>query len=222
VVGDQQVKFTYNLPQDYLEVARAALSPIHGKVPADAETTPPSNELLNAVFAAVSVSIVFSFLALESYLNYQLFRLWEGRNKGDATAARFLQELGNPSDFLSLRGSDKAREVPARLKTICRILGFAAPHEAIPDTWRRLKELAEASRHFATHPIPEPAYFQSNMLRIMQETEAGAYVRVVEEVLSFLHKQSGAVVPGWVVRNELIAFRGYDLLPVQGGSKRAV
>jgi len=42
----------YNLTQDYLEVARAALTQIHGKVPAGENTPAPpfSNELANAVF----------------------------------------------------------------------------------------------------------------------------------------------------------------------------
>jgi hypothetical protein len=40
-------------------------------------------------------------------------------------------------------------------------------------------------------------------------------VRVVEEVLSYLYKKSRKAVPGWVTTNELIRFRGIDLLPVQ-------
>lgn len=208
--------YTYNLTQDYLEGARAALTPIHGKVPQGAEKPPPSNDLLNAVFSVVSVSIVYSFLALESFLNYQLFRLWERRGDGSEIGKKFVAELGDAADFIKLKNNDKVREVPARLKTLCKLLGYPAPYEAVPDAWRRLNELVETSRHFVVHPLPDREFFQQNMLRIMQETQSGAYVRVVEEVLAYLYTKGGKPVPPWVTSNQLIQFRGIDLLPVQG------
>lgn len=53
------------------------------------------------------------------------------------------------------------------------------------------------------------------MLRIIQDTESGSYVRVVEEILTFLYAKSDRAVPEWVKSNQLIRFRGIDLLPVQ-------
>jgi hypothetical protein len=104
----------YNLTQDYLEVARAALTPIHGKVPVGEDEPAPtlSNELANAIFSVVSITIVYSFLALESFLNYQLFRLWARRADGSEESNRFLSELGDVPDFIQLKSNDKVREVP--------------------------------------------------------------------------------------------------------------
>jgi hypothetical protein len=208
----------YNLTQDYLEVARAALTQIHGKVPAGEEQAVPelSDELANAIFSVVSITIVYSFLALESFLNYQLFRLWTRRNDGSEESVRFLNELGDVPEFVRLKGNDKVREVPARLKTICRLLGYPMPHEAIPLTWQRLNDLVEASRHFVVHPFLDAGYFNKNMRRMMTETTAGSYVGVVEEIISFLYSKSGRSVPAWVTENQLIRFRGLDLIPVQG------
>ena len=208
----------YNLTQDYLEVARTALTQIHGKIPAgENEPTPPlSNELANAIFAVISITIVYSFLALESFLNYQLFRLWARRADSSEESNRFLSELGDVSEFIRLKSNDKVREVPARLKTVCRLLAYPPPHEAIPGTWQRLNDLVEASRHFVVHPFPDADYFNKNMRRMMTETTTGSYVRVVEEVISFLYTKGGKSVPAWVTRNQLIQFRGVDLLPVQG------
>lgn len=209
----------YNLSQDYLEIARGALTEIHGKVPTTEEAAPElSNELANAIFAVVSISIVYSFLALESFLNYQLFRLWARRTDGSEEASRFLSELGDVPEFVRLKTNDKVREVPARLKTLCRLLGYPMPHEAIPRTWQRLNDLVEASRHFVVHPFPDADYFNKNMRRMMTETTAGSYIEVVEEVFTFLYTKSGKAVPPWVTDNELIRFRGIDLLPIQGRS----
>jgi len=210
----------YNLTQDYLEIARGALTQIHGKVPAREEDTAPelSNELANAIFSVVSITIVYSFLALESFLNYQLFRLWARRADGSQESGRFLNELGDASEFVRLKANDKVREVPARLKTLCRLLAYPLPHEAIPSTWQRLNDLVEASRHFVVHPFPDTDYFNKNMRRMMTETTAGSYVKVVEEIIAFLYAKSGKSVPAWVTENQLIRFRGVDLIPVQGRS----
>lgn len=214
----------YNLSQDYLEIARAALTPIHGKVPTGEEEPEPelSNELANAIFSVVSITIVYSFLALESYLNYQLYRLWARRNDGSEESARFLAELGDISEFIRLKRNDKVREVPARLKTICGLLGYPMPHKDIPATWQRLNDLCEASRHFVVHPFPDPDYFNKNMRRMMTETTTGSYVRVVEEIISFLYSKSGVPIPGWVTENQLIRFRGVELIPVPGSNNFAV
>ena len=37
------------------------------------------------------MSVIYSFLSIESFVNYQLFRLWERRNDGTVEAARLLQ-----------------------------------------------------------------------------------------------------------------------------------
>lgn len=208
----------YNLTQDYLEVARAALTQIHGNVPAGENEPAPSlsDELANAIFSVVSITIVYSFLALESFLNYQLFRLWARRADGSEESNRFLSELGDVSEFIRLKSNDKVREVPARLKTVCRLLGYPPPHEAIPATWQRLNDLVEASRHFVVHPFPDADFFNKNMRRMMTETTTGSYVRVVEEVISFLYTEGGKTVPAWAIGNQLIQFRGVELLPVQG------
>lgn len=204
--------FRYNLTQDYLEVARAALTTIHGKLP-DKDKDPASDALANAIFSVVSITVVYSFLALESFLNYELYLLWERRTDGSPESERFLAELGDEPNFKRLKENDKIREVPTRLRTLCRLLGHPEPHKAIADTWHRLGQLVDTSRHFVVHPIPDPNYFNKNMKRIMEGTKSGAYVRVAEEVMSFLYVQSGKVIPPWVKSNQLMRFRGVELLP---------
>ncbi len=209
--------YRYNLTQCYLEVARGAMTQIHGKVPKgrkDSEVE-PTEDMANAVFSLVSITIIYSFLALESYLNSQLFWLWERRSDGSPESNRLVDELGEAARFELLRKNSKVREVPGRLRLLCRVLGYPEPHHAIPDTWRRLKELVQDSRHFLVHPYPESSFFQGNMKRIMMETRTGAYVQVVEEVLAFLWNHGGREPPQWGSSNMLLRFRGVDLLPVQ-------
>lgn len=209
--------YRYNLAHCYLEVARGAMTQIHTKVPKDRNNSEVemTGDMANAIFSLVSITIIYSFLALESFLNYQLFRLWERRFDNSSEAKRLLDEIGDESNFKRLKGNSKVREIPKRLRLLCRVLGYPEPHQAIPDTWRRLKELVQDSRHFLVHVYPESEYFQANMNRIMMETESGAYVQVVEEVLAFLWIHGGLEIPEWGNRNTLLRFRGVDLLPIQ-------
>jgi len=105
VVPEQpSLRLRYNLTQDYLEVARAAITQIHGKVPkGEGGAEPPlSPELANAVFSVVSLTIVYSFLTLESFLNYHLFQLWTRRHDGTEEGNRALTELGDVPEFVGL------------------------------------------------------------------------------------------------------------------------
>lgn len=214
MIPEDPTKFTYDLTHCYLEVARGAMTTVHHPSGSLDEvfTAHGHSPLANAILALASVSVIYSFLSIESFINYQLFRLWERRHDGTGETARFLQELGDVAVFQSLKSHAKARELTERLKTLCRVLGYRQPHEAIPDTWRRLNELVATSRHFLVHPYPDPGYFNSNMQRIMDETKAGEYVRVVEETLGHLYSQSRKVPPRWLTKSTLLRFRGVDLL----------
>lgn len=209
--------FKYNLTQDYLEVARSALNPIHGKVSNKSQEsdTGPSPELANAIFSVVSISIVYSFLSLESFLNYQLHQIWERRHDNSIEANRFLEELGDESEFINLKGYNKIRDLPEKLKTICHLFSYPKPYEAIPKTWQHLNDLVKVSRHFIVHPYPDSDYFNTNMSRIMMVTEGGIYVKVVEDIIKFLYKNSSKPIPDWVSENQLIEFRGVNLIPIQ-------
>jgi hypothetical protein len=191
------------------------LTEIHTKAEADEKGNIPtlSNELANLIFSVLSVSIVYSYLALESFLNYHLHELWKRRHDNTEEGALVLELLGDEKQFITLKRNDKVREVPDRMKTICKILAYKAPHKAIPDTWRRLNEFVETSRHFVVHPYPDPDYFSKNMKRILLKTKNGEYVKVVQEVLEYMYSQAGGEVPAWVKENKLMRFRGVELIP---------
>ena len=88
---------TYNLPHCYLEVARGVFGTVHHPLGRDGFEKQfgdaPNN---NTIFAVVSVSVVFSFLAVEAFVNYQLFRRWESRHDGKPESRRLLEAVGIP------------------------------------------------------------------------------------------------------------------------------
>lgn len=210
--------YRYNLTHCYLEVTRGSMMQVHAKVPSDRadDEVEISNDIVSAVFALTSITIIYSYLSLESFTNYRLFHLWQQRRANTEFSKRLLRELGESGSFEEPCENSKVHELHKRIRVVCRVLGYKEPHIAIPATWRRFNELAKDSRHFLVHPHPDADFFQGRMKLIIMETKTGEYVRVVEELLTFMYQQGGKSVPEWLSKNTLLAFRGAELIPPQG------
>lgn len=170
------------------------------------------NPLVNAILSVVSISVLYSYLAIESFINYQLYRVWEKRNDGSEESNRFSAIFGDVAAFEALKTHKKSAKLGERIKTLCGILGYQKPHDAIPNVWQDFKELVEASRHFFVHQHPGKEHFQNHVGRIFTKTQAGKYVHVAEELLKYLYRCSRKTPPNWLDRNGLLQFRGIDIL----------
>jgi hypothetical protein len=212
-MSGEELKVTYDMTHNYLEVARAAFMPVHLPKPRAAFIQQHGhNPLTNTIISIVSISALYSYLAIESYINYQLYRIWDRRHDRSPEAQRFLRLLGDPAEFLALKNHKKVRELPERIKTLYSLLDYQQLHERKTKLWQDFKELVETSRHFFVHPIPQSDYFQRNMWRIGEETQAGVYVDVASAILRDMHEQSGLQVPAWLEKNTLFSFRGADVI----------
>lgn len=131
------------------------------------------NPLANAIFPVVSISVLYSYLAIESFINYQLYRIWARRNDGSEESNRFSAIFGDVATFETLKTHKKSGKLGERIKSLCGILGYQKPHDAIPNVWQDFKELVENSRHFFVHPHPGKEHFQNHVGRIFTKTQAG-------------------------------------------------
>ena len=209
----QQLKISYDLPHCYIEVARAAMTSFHHPAGADAFLQKHTIEpIANAKAALVSVSIVYSYLAVEAFVNSQLYNVWKRRHDGSVQAERLLALLGYVAPFEALKGHKRVRGLSERIKTVCQILDIKPPHEGAPKVWQDFIHLVEVSRHFVIHPTPDPEYFQEHMERIMTETKAGKYADTARDIIGNLYDASGESRPEWLTKNTLLKFRGVDLL----------
>lgn len=211
-MSDEQVKITYNLPHQYLEVAKAALTHFHHPTGEVFVETHGIGPVASAVAAVMSISIVYSHLAVESFVNYQLYHVWKHRHDGSPSAERFLATLGYVAPFEALKDHKRVRELGERIKTLCNVLAIAPPHEADPQLWQDFKQLLEVSRHFVIHPYPDPDYFQANMQRILTETKAGKYTDTARDLIGYLYDATHRPRPEWLSKNTLLRFRGIDVL----------
>lgn len=197
-----------------MEVARGAMMSISHMSLTKEEflKTLDPNPLANAIFSVVSISVLYSYLAIESFINYQLYRIWERRNDGSEQANRFIAIFGDVEAFEALKTHRKSGKLGERIKTLCKILGYQKPHDAVPQVWQDFKELVEVSRHFFVHPHPGKEHFQNHVGKIFKKTEAGKYAHVAEELLKYFYRCSRKTPPDWLDRNGLLQFRGIDVL----------
>ncbi|HEX3035036.1 MAG TPA: hypothetical protein VHT73_07855 [Thermodesulfobacteriota bacterium] len=216
-MNKDSLRFTFNLTHSYLEVARAAAGPlpfVHSSGSLDHVLKEHGhNPLANAILGIVSISVIYSYLAIEAHVNYQLYRLWERRHNESVESKRFLQILGNEKSFNVYRGHPKVRELPSRVKTLCTLMGYQKPQEAVPKIWQEFMELSRAARHFLVHPVPDPKGVQNNMKRILHDLPTGKWVDVATELIAFLYNQAGMEKPEWLIKNVLIRIEGIRVLP---------
>lgn len=210
-------KFTFSLTHCYLEMARAAAGPLSFHHPTgdlhQVVETYGQNPIASAILAVVSVVVVYSYLAIESFVNYQLYRVWELRHESTQESQRLLQLLGDLPSFDRYRTHPRVRDLGERIKSLCEIKGYRKPHEVVPGEWQQFKELTETSRHFLVHPTPEPADFQKVMKKLLQQFPTGRYPDLAAALIGFFYDQGRTERPEWLSRNTLIRLRGIDILP---------
>ncbi len=211
---NEKKKLTLNLTHCYLEIARSSIVSLNLDYPKVERLLQEHSydPIVNSTISIVSVTIIFSYLAIESFVNYQLYRIWEKRNDQSHTSKRFFEIFGDVDDFLKLKTNKKVKELGERIKTLCELLSYQKPHEANPRLWQEFKELNEISRHFLVHPYPSDQFFNENLRRIGLETPTEKYVNIAQEILLHFHKQGGLKPPDWLKKNTLVGFEGVRFL----------
>lgn len=214
---EEEIRFSLNLTQCYLEVARAASGPISLQHPSgdldQLRETYGSDPIANAIFSIVSISVIYSYLAIEARVNLSLHSVWKQRAEGIYPARKFLEIFGDEADFAVYRTHDRFRELPARFKALCEINGFRQAHDQIPQTWQQFMTLSKKARHFLVHPNPDETVFQDLMSTMLYENKQGIWVRVAEELIGFLYSEAHKTPPAYLEYNELIQIDSVRFLP---------
>lgn len=200
----------------YLELARNAFQGVHHDKPLDQVLAgPEASTLQGTIMALISMTIIYSYLAVESFANYQIHSIWNSLGKDSDKAKMFERLCGKVETFEQLKNAKKLRNLGDKLNIICRLQGFQKPADANPALWRDFKNLAEVSRHFLIHPFPEKSFFQQHMRRIAMDVQGGLYVRTALELIKHLYNEADLRVPAHVERNTMCRFRCVKLLSEQ-------
>lgn len=204
-MGNEIEKFSYNLTQCYLELARSAFTSIQGK-------KEETQKIANALFAITSISIIYSYTAIEAFVSRQFYRICETRNSNTEEGKRFNKEFPNIQKCADLKNNRSIWELKDKIKALCRLLGYRQICDEDAKLWQVFNELVKDARHFIIHPLPDPDKFQEKMTQIMMENRVGLYVEVAEKIIKHFYDQAKIETPDWLKENKLFKSRGYILL----------
>ena len=206
---DQPVRITFKPPAAYLDMARSMIEELE-ILPYDGinEWSPEfENIRQNSEFAVMSVTIVFSYQAVEAEYNGQLYRIYSQRDTSTNRYRRLIEKCGEVSSFWDI----KKRTLGDKVKLLCFCLGIKPPSEVDRKNWIRFKQITEVMRHYIIHPDPER--FREKGLKMMQGNRAGTYVKVAQNIIRHFYTESGSDIPGWVDNPMYFKCRGFELLP---------
>jgi len=190
----------------YLEIARGVFGELNPDAFEFPQTVDEINDrrLLVFPFSLAAITTVFSYMAIEAFINGQFHGLWSNRSADTDEMARFRDIFDGVEQFHDLRRHSKFGDVPQRVKTFCRVMGYEPIHDAEPALWQDFLNLHEQARHFLTHMDPSAEVFGECMRQIMTETPSAKYVRIAEGIIGYLFDCSTYPRPGWVEGNVLI------------------
>jgi hypothetical protein len=176
-------------------------------------------------YGLISGACIYSYLAVESYVNNQLY-LIKGEidiNKPHVDKLKLIDPKFKPSyeDNRFSYPDEKyinTEETKNKLKNICTYRGIPYHVEINNDLWMKFCQLLEDIRHFMIHPKPYNDIFNEKMKIIFEKNSLGVYIETAEEIIGYLYDQKKLKRPEYLIGNTLFVLdhiniiKGNDLL----------
>jgi hypothetical protein len=217
------------ISQAYLELARSYLDAVAHSKTTDV-SNPDQQELdkqATTTFAFAALSTIFSYLAVEAFVNYELFHIWqhsrmahdaiENIKKKDPSLKAvpiyydFYKKYGHIEDFSKLKDSN-LRELKERIKIVCEANGFPKIHDKDPALWHEFLDLLEDTRHALVHANPDDAVFARTAERVYSTDPYRKYPRIAADVIAYFFRSANAKVPEYLERNQLFLVSGIEII----------
>lgn len=204
-----------SLTQSYLETARSVqtIQFVSQHKSYNPDQNPPHPHFPNVILSFASIACIYSYMSIESYVNYLLHQTWALCRSGQESAS-----LSDPRDFRNLplrdafaavkkfeqlSGRKEIRELPERIKTICDIHNWRQLHTADCNAWQRFLDLADNARHFLIHPFPDTDKVQNTMSKILTQHYIKEAPSIAEVTIGHLYDVQGIERPSWLTANEI-------------------
>ena len=166
-------------------------------------------------YGVASVSVIYSYLAVEAFINYGLYLLWEdSRRRPDSNKGlikEFYEKFGILDEFEDLKKFTEFKEIKNRIKLYEKYRGYPSLHKNEKELWLRLLNILDDSRHFIVHPIPTPERTNQIAKRIIKTHPPKFYSDTAEAVINYYYTSSGSEAPSWLSKNHLVRISEIDI-----------
>ncbi len=182
--GTIQIRVT----QEYLEMARAASDVKTNRQHTDASKQDKDVTDLwrTTQIAFLSASIIYSYLAVEAFMNWQLYRM-------------------DVEKFEKLRWTG----VKTRIRELCKCVGIRPIHDLDKELWNCFKTLVRDARHFLVHPRPDPDF--DKIIKQLLSKEP-IYPEIASRIIAHFFTETKMPIPSWLRKSELFETLTTDLL----------
>lgn len=218
--------FNLDIPHNYLEMARSVFTGIHEpkEIKKQEDENTKGKKQAGILFAMTSATVIYSYMAIESFINYWLYKIWEDSryfhdkieeiNKAKPklkSVARFDDlyiKYGKEDNFEQLKNTDIG-DLKKRINVVCEQLEIPPIHRKNKKLWNSFNELLSDARHFLIHPFPDPIKFQSFMQKLLMETEAGKYSETASGIIKHFYIEKKEEPPDWIAQNTVFEIIGF-------------
>lgn len=147
----------------------------------------------------MSITYVHSFMALDAFVNGQLFCLWRDDHR------EFRKRHRVVDDFSTLLLHRKYFDLKSRARLLCDELDIAPLHQAVPAAWNSFCQIVRNARHFMVHPNPQ-AGLANQAIMPAAEQPHGLPIDTVQSIISYVYSASGRTPPSWLDRTTRFSF----------------
>lgn len=205
------IKFKYDLAQCYLEMARAAYdAEMHTRRRnIDTFSQTELNIRAQASFLTATLTIIYSYLAIEAFVNNGLYSIWkESRRTGGKKYPDFYKFYGHIAEFKRLK--DKGlKDLERRIKVLCTNYQIPPISTDNSQLWEEFKVLLKEARHFIIHPFPDPSKFQKIMKTVQEEQKYRKWAEIAEKVIRYFFEKLNRPVHPWLEHNQFFAIKEF-------------
>ena len=208
----EETRLQISLAHAYLEVARAVFSPEPAPENVEAGTVDFATK-----FGLLSVTIVYSYLALESFINYHFGRIYLHSKKAHEACECAKRAHPNAKivplfdgffeKYVNRPLTELRPSLKEKIKAVCDAYEIPQIYVSQPSLWQDFCDILKPARDFVVHAVPEPEFFQKNMEKLVEETPAGKYVGTATGIMGFFYDQKSKPKPSWLDSNELLQFQ---------------
>lgn len=201
--------YKYDLTQCYFEMARAVLT--KWNVP---KNTLGNQWLENKVYqfslTVVSVTVIYSCLAIEAYVRWHLHKIWEeSRNSSGKQYSQFYKKYGK-ADFPKLT-KKLLPSLEQKMNMVCDSYQISRIKGKDPQLWKDFKKLLKETRNFMVHPNPGQDFHKYVKLA-QEDTGLPKWSKIAERVISYFLVERGKQIPSWLRKNQFFAIKEFDVL----------